>query len=163
MRPFVFAISLFLAACTGPIETRVDSSGLAASQPAIFVVDPDATGLVAGAQAKVAMALIERGYRAEPAGALNLQVTISDRPASLALQSGARTLSPSVGKKRCAKREYRLGLTLTRIADGAEIYRSSAAEFHCKLPIEDVLGNLASAALADLGAPRGSYTLKRPR
>jgi hypothetical protein len=163
MRSIILGAFFLLAACAGPIETRVDSAGMETINPATFVVSPDTSSLVANAQAKVAMALAERGYSPGQVGELNLQVTLSDRPAMLALQSGSQTLSPAAGKKRCTKREYRLGITLTRIADGAQVYRASAAEFHCKLGAEDVLGNLVEAALADLGSPRGAYVIKRPR
>jgi hypothetical protein len=132
-------------------------------QPARFAVDTGASGLVASAQALVAKLLTDKGYTADAAAELNLQVTLSDRPAALSLQNGQRILSPAAGKKTCAERDYRVGITLTRIADGAEYYRSSSAEFHCKLTMEQVLDNLVRAALSDLGAPRGSYTVKRPR
>lgn len=160
MRLFVLALSLSLAACVGPIETRVESSGETGVRPATFQ-----TGEAASADALplVTAALSGRGYRSDAAGSLSLQVTVSDRPAELALQSGDTTLSPARGKKRCAKREYRLGITLTRMSDGAAIYRGHAAEFHCKLKLAEVLPVLVESALADLGAPRGAYIVKRPR
>lgn len=155
--------ALMISACAGPIETRVDSAGLSSAAPTSFAIEPDIGGPAAGVQAKVVQMLTGRGYRVADNGALKLHVTASDRPAELALQSGAKELSPAAGKKRCAKREYRVGITLTRISDGADFYKASASEFHCKLGLDDALPTLVSAALADLGAPRGSYVLNRAR
>lgn len=157
------ASALMLGACAGPIETRVNSAGLSATAPTSFAIEPDVAGPAAGVQAKVVQTLTARGYRLADTGVLKLHVTASDRPAGLALQSGTDELSPAAGKKRCAKREYRVGITLTRISDGTDVYKSSAAEFHCKLGLDDALPTLVSAALADLGAPRGSYVLNRAR
>jgi hypothetical protein len=163
MRTAFIALTLLLTACAGPIETRVESTGLSKAAPTSFMIDPDLVGPAAGVQAKVSSLLGERGFRLADNGVLQLRVTASDRPAELALQSGAKEISPSAGKAKCAKREYRVGVTLTRISDGTDYYRASAAEFHCKLTIDEVMPTLVSAALADLGAPRGPYTLTRPR
>jgi hypothetical protein len=50
---------------------------------------------------------------------------------------------------------------LTRIADGAEQFRGSASETHCKQGLSTILPLLADKAMADLGSPRGEYVLKR--
>jgi hypothetical protein len=163
MRIAFIALTLLLAACAGPIETRVDSAGMNAAAPTNFAVDPDATGLAAGVQAKIIDGLTERGFRQADNAVLMLRVTVSDRPAAVALVSGATELLPAADKEQCAKREYRVGIVLTRISDGADYYRASAAEFHCKLTIDQVLPTLVSTAMADFGNPRGSYTLNRPR
>jgi hypothetical protein len=160
MRTLLIVSSLLLAACAGPIETRIDSSGLSLVPSATFQIDEAAS---AAAKPLVAAALAQKGFVQAAVGEYSLQVTSSDRPAELSLKNGTETLSPSAGKKRCADREYRLGLTLTRIADGAVVYRAHAAEFHCKLKLAEVLPALVSSALADLGAPRGAYIVKRPR
>lgn len=160
MRLFTLALSLSLAACVGPIETRIDSSGETGARLTSFQADEAAA---VEALPLVTAALTERGYRSDASGSLSLQVTVSDRPADLALKSGEAMLSPAKGKKRCAKREYRLGVVLTRLSDGVEIYRAHAAEFHCKLTLTEVLPVLVKSALADLGAPRGAYVVNRPR
>ena len=159
------AISLFLlvSACIGPIETRVDSRGSGGTQPISFASDPDVIGSAVDAQKLVAKALAAKGYRAADIADVSLHVTVSDRPAELSLHSGPAVIAPNSGKKRCAKREYRLGVTLTKIADGALYYQSHAAEYHCKLTVQQVLPALADAALKDIGAPRGAYIIKRPR
>jgi hypothetical protein len=160
MRSFILALAVPLAACAGPIETRIDSKGLSPFEPATFQMDADAPPLPASL---VTAVLEQRGFRTADAAALNVQVTLSDRPAILALQEGKVVISPAAQKQRCADREYRVGVTLTRIADGATIYRGTAAEFHCKQSVDQALPMLVSAAIADLGSPKGAYAVKRPR
>lgn len=163
MRLLAPTLFLLVSACIGPIETRVDSRGLGGAQPVSFAADPDVLGSIVDAQKLVAQALVAKGYRPAEMADVSLHVTLSDRPAELSLHSGPAVLAPTSGKKRCAKREYRLGVTLTKIADGSVYYQSHAAEFHCKLTVERVLPALVDAALKDIAAPRGSYTVKRPR
>ena len=163
MRLVAPLLFLLVSACIGPIETRIDSRGTVGAQPVSFAADSDVLGPAVEAQKLVAQVLADKGYRAAEIADVSLHVTLSDRPADLSLHSGPAVLAPTSGKKRCAKREYRLGITLTKIADGSLFYRSHAAEFHCKLTVEQVLPALVDAALKDLGAPRGSYTVKRPR
>lgn len=160
LTPFLF---LLVSACIVPIETRVDSRGLGGAQLVSFAADPDVLGPAADAQNLVTQALAAKGYRTAEMADASLDVTVSDRPADLSLHSGATVFAPTAGKKRCATREYRLGVTLTKIADGSLVYQSHAAEFHCKLTAQQVLPALVDAALKDIGAPRGSYTVKRPR
>ena len=163
MRLVAPLLFLLVTACIGPIETRVDSRGTAGAQPVSFAADPDVLGPAEATQKLVAQALAAKGYRTADVADVSLHVTLSDRPADLSLHSGPAVLAPTSGKMRCAKREYRLGVTLTKIADGSLYYQSHAAEFHCKLTVEQVLPALVDAALKDIGAPRGSYTVKRPR
>ncbi len=163
MRPYFLLPVLLLVACAGPIETRINSTGSSSAAPTSFSVDPDVTGPAAGVQAKVIEYLGGHNFRLADNGALKLHVTVSDRPAELALQSDSKELAATGTKAKCAEREYRVGIVLTRIADGSDFYRASAAEFHCKLTMDEVLPVLIRAALADLGAPRGGYTITRPR
>jgi hypothetical protein len=161
--PLVF---LIVSACVGPIETRVDSRGLNDKQPVAIFTDPEVSASSVDAYRRVEQALVAKGFRAssDPAKAdASLHVTLSDRPADLSLNSGSEVLAPHAGRKLCAKREYRLGLTLTKIADGAIIYKSHAAEFHCKQTVQQALPALVDAALRDIGVPRGAYIVKRPR
>ena len=163
MRLVAPLLFLLVSACIGPIETRVDSRGLSEAQLVSFAADPDVLGTAVDAQKLVSQALTTKGYRAAEMADVSLHVTVSDRSAVLSLHSGPAVLAPSSGKKRCAKREYRLGVTLTKIADGSQLYQSHAAEFHCKLAVEQVLPALVDAALKDIAAPRGNYITKRPR
>lgn len=163
MRATFFALFLSLTACAGPIETRVDSIGQAMDRPISFVANPEILGPSANAQLLVSAALVEKGFAATDLAQLSLDVTLSDRPADLSLHSGKATLATASGKKLCAKREYRLGVILTKIADGVAQYQASAAEFHCKQSVEQALPFLVTAALKDMAAPRGRYVVKRPR
>jgi hypothetical protein len=160
MRSLILALFLPLAACVGPIETRLDNAGLVGQAPATFQMDAEAPNAT---RALVQAELVQKGLSPSEAGAINVQVTMSDRLAQLSLGDGKTLLSPAAGKQSCADREYRVGVTLTRIADGTLVYRGTAAEFHCKQSVEQVLPLLIKAALTDLGAPKGAYSIKRPR
>jgi hypothetical protein len=97
-------------------------------------------------------------------GALQLEVGISARPANIGIKQPGKTLA-APGKikssRACIHQEYRLSAVLTRIADGAEQFRGSASETHCKQGLSTILPLLADKAMADLGNPRGEYVLKR--
>jgi hypothetical protein len=160
---YLLPLLLISASCAGPIETRIDSAGTNELAPATIMVDESNTSENPTARGLVITALEKKGLSVTADGKLLLQVTTSERSAALSLSNGKQVLSPSAGKKRCAKTEYRLGVALTRISDGAEIYRANAAEFHCKLALDGVLPSLVDAAMVDLGNPRGSYIVKRPR
>lgn len=162
--PLLFIASL--AACSDMVETRISSAGQAGASSANFSYDAEQpkTPELRSAYDQVLAGLDIRGYKKVEAGALNLQVSLSSRPAQLAVATGGVTLSSAKKKKAfqsCQDQEYRLLVILTQIADGTEIYRGSAAEHHCKMPIVDVLPVLVNAALADVGQPRGSYSVMR--
>jgi hypothetical protein len=161
--PLVF---LIVSACVGPIETRVDSRGLNEAQPVSILTEPDGAASNTEAHRSVEQALFAKGFRValESSNAdVSLHVTLSDRPADLSLNAGSEVLAPPSGKKRCAKREYRLGLTMIKIADGTIFYKSNAAEYHCKQTVQQALPMLVDSALKDIGNPRGAYIVKRPR
>lgn len=83
---------------------------------------------------------------------------------ALGTAAGPGSLSPAKRKKplqSCEDREYRVGVTLTRVADGALAYQGSAAEHHCNMPLAEALPGLVDAALADFGNPRGAYSVMR--
>jgi hypothetical protein len=159
------AVVLFaiLAGCAGPIETRIDSAGLTPVEPTTYAIDAAAPELANEARNLAVAALAGKGFREASPAELSLQLTVADRPAQLSLQNGTATLSSAAGRRKCADREYRVGIILTRISDGTVVHHAHAAEYHCKNPMAEVLPLLVDAALRDLGAPRGSYTVKRPR
>lgn len=108
--------------------------------------------------------MAQKGFELAKEAKLHAEITLDARDASLALGSGTEKLSVPKRRKplqRCNDREYRFGITLTRVTDGMEIYRGRAAEYHCKMTIAEALPTLVDAALADLGQPRGSYALVR--
>ena len=165
---FALGIPILLSACSSGVETRVVSAGITplAGQtytiPAAEYVSAD----LKTAQGLVQSALTSRGYRFADTAPVHLQVTLDSRDAALALgsTSGPQSLSPAKRRKplqSCADKEFRVGITLTRVADGSELYRSRVAEYHCKMPLTDALPDLVNAALADLGQPRGRYSIYR--
>ncbi len=114
----------------------------------------------------VAAGLTQKGFTLAKEAPLHLEITLDSRPASLSLgnRDGADSVSPAKRQRMlqsCQDSEYRIGLTLTRVADAAEIYKSRAAEYHCKMPVAEALPTLVKAALADFGSPRGTYAIMR--
>ncbi len=156
-----------VAACAGPIETRIDNVGQTGAVTGTYVFveteqaeSPD----LLFARKLVAERLAAKGLSASDTGTLHLEVTVSSRSAILGLKQGDQALSNPKPKKpfqNCKDSEYRIGIALTRIADGVELYRGSAAEYHCQATLDDTLPGLVDAALADMGVPKGVYVLKR--
>jgi hypothetical protein len=170
MRPchFLLLTAFALTGCTTTIETRVSNAGLGKLEKADFVLMPlekTASAELLKARSLVVAKLQTLGMSERANGALYLEVGASARPASIALLTPGKTLSSGSGKKqprKCLQLEHRLSLALTRISDGAEIYRASADESHCKLTLTETLPVLAEKALSDLGNPRGEYVTRRP-
>ncbi|MGL5836973.1 MAG: hypothetical protein ACRCY3_00565 [Sphingorhabdus sp.] len=170
LRVFATGILLtMLAACTGPIETRISNSGAGLSVPVSILIEaPSSNPVTASARQAVLTALADRGFATSEQGELQLQVGLSERDASIAVSETSKTGSKSLAgiKKRkpfqnCADREYRLTVVLTRISDGALQYRGSAAEYHCNAGLPDVLPALTKQALADIARPKGDYVITR--
>jgi hypothetical protein len=163
MRTALFVLTLLLAGCAGPVETRVTSSGLTSVPAARLAIEKDVSGAAAEAQGLIVKALADKGYQIAESGDYSLQVSVSDRPSELALHAGDAVLGAAPRRKLCAAREYRLGVTITRIADAMVTYNGHAAEYHCKQTLQQALPYLVAAAINDVGAPRGSYMVKRRR
>jgi hypothetical protein len=160
--------SVLGAGCSGNIETRVSSNGVQSPAAESYMIStvteisPD----LRSAYKLVAASMAQKGFMLAKEAPLHLEITLDARPASLSLggKDGPGSLSPAKKKKAlqsCEDREYRLGVTLTKVGDGTEIYRGRAAEYHCKVPVSEALPTLVNAALADFGSPRGSYVLTR--
>lgn len=162
-------ISLSASACSSGIETRVLSAGVSplAGQTYALAANEYESADLSIAHGLVENALTSRGFARTANAPIYLQVTVDSRDAALALGSTAGPQSLSLAKRRkplqsCTDKEFRVGITLTRVADGSEMYRSRVSEYHCKLPLADALPAMVNAALADLGTPRGRYvTLRR--
>ncbi len=170
MRYTLCALSgaMLVSACSSGVETRIDSAGLSALNVQSFsgAAAEDAPADLKQAYSLARDALISRGFTPAQDGGLLLQVTLDSRDASVAVGTSAGQANLSAAKLRkplqsCADKEFRLGLTMTRIGDGTEIYRSRVAEYHCKMPLTDALPFMVKTALADLGKPRGSYLVRR--
>ena len=167
----LLAVAFLGAGCSTNVETRVTSNGLRSPVAEAYMISTvaETSPELRTAYKLVAATMAQKGFRLVKEAALHLEITLDARPATLALggKGGAGSLSPAKDKKplqSCEDREYRLGVTLTKIRDGTEIYRGRAAEYHCKAQITEALPTLVSAALADFGSPRGSYaTLRKGR
>ncbi len=163
--PILFGLSV--AACTGPVETRINSigvNGLAGTGYSMDSSVPPSKDL-AIAQKLVNDALRKKGYTVGDSAALNLEVTLSSRPAQLSLTMNGPQPDVAAKKKRvfqsCDDVEYRLGVVLTRVSDGVVAYQATAAEYHCKETMADALPFLVDAAMADIGHPAGIYAKRR--
>jgi hypothetical protein len=161
------AITLLLTACSKSVETRVSSAGMRDFQASNFQVtvpDPSASPQLQLAYRLVIEKLAEKGMKPRDDGALQLEVGISARPANIGIKQPGKTIAtPGKAKvsRQCSNQEYRISIALTRIADGAEQFRGSASETHCKQGLSEILPFLTDKATADLGSPRGDYVLKR--
>ena len=160
--------AILIAGCSQTVETRIMSKGQSTLVAGPFSLSENKTQTaeLLAAQKLVSDALVSRGYAIAENGALHLEVSLAERPAELSLGTAVGPASLAVAKRKkplqsCKDREYRIGVALTRIADGALMYQSSAAEYHCNQTLADALPELVKAALADLGNPRGIYVVKR--
>lgn len=158
----------FVAGCSGNVETRVASNGVRSPAAEGYMISTvaETSPELRSAYRLVVAAMAEKRFPLVKEAALHLEITLDARPAMLALgqKDDAGSLSPAKKKKplqSCQDREYRLGVTMTRVRDGSEIYRGRAAEYHCKMPVAEALPTLVNAALADFGNPRGSYVITR--
>jgi hypothetical protein len=165
--PMIF-VALGATACSADIETCISNSGMNTPQHEQYMISTfaEASPDLRTAYSLVARNIAQKGFVIAKSAPLHLEITLDARDAALALGSaaGPDSLSPAKRKKplqSCQDKEYRLGITLTRVADGSEVYKSRASEYHCKMPVADALPVLVSAALADFGNPRGSYSVKR--
>lgn len=169
--PSTLALILALvatSACAPTVETRIASQGSAAMTAGTIARYDDQMVPQSEAQKQVSDALDAKGFRISDNGIYHLEVSWSARPADLALGSGTAPDDLAKAKSRigglfsgCAPTEYRLGVTLTAIADGRQDYHAIAAEYHCKTPEVAVLPALVKAAIADIGSPRGEHIEKR--
>lgn len=165
--PFIL-LALLVSACVQTIDTRVTSMGAPTATPEAFMISTtdETPEALRRAYPLVTKRMAAKGYSIAKDAPLHVQVTVDARDAALALgnSDGVSALSASKARKplqSCADKEYRVGITLTRVADGAELYRGRAAEYHCKMTLADSLPALVDAALLDLGAPRGAYIITR--
>jgi hypothetical protein len=154
--------------CSGKLETRVTSNGVQSPAAQAYMISTvaETSPELRSAYKLVAATMAQKGFPLAKEAPLHLEITLDSRPAALALggKDGPGSLSPAKQKKMlqsCEYREYRFGVTLTRVDDGSEIYRGRAAEYHCKLPVAEALPTLVDAALTDFGRPRGSYSFTR--
>lgn len=164
----LIGVSALAAGCSSIIETRVSSSGVPSPATEAYMISTvaETSPELRNAHKLVAASMASKGFTLAKEAPLHLEITLDARPAALSLggKDGPESLSPAKRKRplqSCADREYRLGVTLTKVVDGSEIYRGRAAEYHCKVEMADALPTLVSAALTDFGKPRGNYVVTR--
>ncbi|MFN3450762.1 MAG: hypothetical protein ACK4ZE_01270 [Sphingorhabdus sp.] len=164
----ITVIALGLSGCAQDVQTRVSSAGMPDAAAGAYMISTTETMSAELRQAYplVTKTLASKGYSIANEAPLHLQVTVDSRDAALSVGGAVGPTDLAAAKKQkplqsCKDKEYRFGVTLTRVADGAEIYRGRAAEYHCKMALVEALPTLVDAALADVGAPRGAYTLSR--
>lgn len=156
-----------LGGCSGPVETRIASTGPGVPDRPVLMWAEDAEGValpadLGRARAAVEAALTAQGFRFAGEASVAVTLGLSERPASLGLRSGSgadeRTLSPAKKRRlfqRCADRTLRLGVALVDRASGRLLYRGAAQEAHCRAGFADATARLARLAVADLAAPGG--------
>ncbi len=169
--PLAFLVGI-VTACSGPIQTRVDSAASPLPIGALqfhFAQTPGPTnGLLTEAQDAVSAQLVSKGWtKAADTGAL-VTVTIAERPASIAItqqqDTETHTRVPAKRQKplqRCKDVEHRLSIAVTDTATGAAIYNASASEYHCKGTLTMSLPYLVRAALKDFGEKGGKSVQTR--
>ena len=173
-RSIILIFTFMLAGCVTPIETVVSTAGLNEGVGGNFVVpDPESKrdADVEFAQAAVIRKLAASGLHNAPDAAYRLEVTFAALPADLMVRVGDTASGTPPPKRRkgprkskhCDPVDYRLGVLMSRIMDGATLYRSSAREYHCRGEQAAFIDQMVNAALADLGNPRGDYMVERPR
>lgn len=154
-----------LTACSGPIETRIDTAMpvAPASGSTYFLSVPE--GDAAPIQSRAA-ALLEPRLTAvgltrtsDPEAAKYVvSLGVADRSADFGYQSGGQVIAMPKKKRAlqsCVDREYRVTVAIMQVSDGAESYRGSAAEYHCKASLDDILPTLVDAALSGFTGQTG--------
>lgn len=168
----IVAVSAMLTACAGPIETRIDSALVAppakdatyilsAPEGAMGSVESEASRLL---ETRLGEQGFTRTTDAE-AAQYTVSLTVADRPAAMTYRAGDAALADVKPKKpfqNCEDRDFRVAIIITRVADASASYRGSAAEYHCKAKIAEVMPNLLDAALSGLnGRSSGPRIVKR--
>ena len=155
---------LILAGCSGPIETRIEthSAALLAERDSFsFGEQPgEQSETYVQAENLVREALIAKNITASDTGNILVELSLSSRPADVAISVGEKDKEHQLaGKKekkflqRCRDVEHRLSIGLLDQATGQLVYRGHAAEYHCKGTLSQSLPHLVEAALSDFGSP----------
>ena len=171
-KPVCLAAGLFaLAACSGPIQTRIDTAILHAPErgatyilampegpPAPLAVE--AARLLEGRLSALGLTRTDDAEAAHYAASLS----VSDRPADMSYAVDGAPLATS--KKRralqsCKDREIGIKLVLMRVKDAAVAYRGMAEEYHCKAKAVDVMPLLLDSALSGFSGQNGQRIVER--
>lgn len=173
VKPCLVAGSIFaLAACSGPIETRIDTAiphapvrgatyflGVPEGPPAPLAVE--AVRLLENKLAALGLTRTDDPETAHYAAALS----VSDRPAIISYAVDGGPLVKAKKRKpfqRCQDREIGIKLVLTRVKDAEIAYKGAAEEYHCKAKALDVMPILLDLALSGFSGD-GAQGLSGPR
>jgi hypothetical protein len=165
-----------LASCAPAITTQIESSSVANTPIApgnVVLILPAKIGPNAewlSARDAVLGKLAAKGFSVAEPAAYSLEVTLASRPADLALatmRDGANVVLASgngkKGAKNCVNNDYRINIALSRLSDGAMLYKGTASENHCKAPLGEVVPFLVDTAMNDFGSPKGTYAVTRKK
>lgn len=170
MRPLKYGIMVvgmgFLAACAGPIETRIDTAIAVPPAKGSTYLLSISEGPTASTQNDAAMLLdqrltsqgLTRTMDAETAQYV-VSLGLADRPADVGYSAGGEALATPKKKRAlqsCSDREYRVTIAIMQVADGMESYRGSASEYHCKANLADVMPHLMDSALSGFAGQNGA-------
>ncbi|WOE76098.1 hypothetical protein [Alterisphingorhabdus coralli] len=166
------ALVLAVSACSGPIATRI--TGQSAQQLPdqgrfALAVSPDVQLPLLDQAHQVAITnLAARGWQRSNNADYHLIVTLSERPANIGLALERDAQSEIIARPKnkrllqsCDDVEHRVTVTMLDRVHGKNVYRGSAAEFHCKAALADNLSLLVNAALEDFGRPGSERVVKR--
>ncbi len=166
----LFSISILafatLCGCTEPMPTRIENIGAINIAPDHYTLSsPEQqmpTAEYAQAEKLIVDNLLVLGFSRSDQAPLDLQISLSKRPANLSLSANNSPLAPAQSAhfhRHCVVSEYRLIVAMVRISDGETLYQSSASETHCKRPLADNIAHLVNAAMADFSQPKGRYVI----
>lgn len=156
-----FAALVLVAGCSGPIETRIVSSGDGVPGDARVAIRPyDMSAPHAdwiAARDAVAATLAGKGRAIADGSPLIMDIAVSARAATTAV-AGANGQSVSPARphrlfQSCRDKVFRLAVVVVDRASGRLLYRGSAEEYHCRARLADTLAVLSRRALADIDHP----------
>jgi hypothetical protein len=169
----VLAICL-LTGCAPAITTQIESSSATntAIVPGNVVLllpaKANPTAEWQAARDAVMAKFAAKGFGVAEPAVYTIEITLASRPADLALatkRDGANVVlangNGKKGAKGCINSDYRINITLSRVMDGAMVYKGTASENHCKASLGFVVPFLVDAAMNDFGGPKGRYTVTR--
>ena len=167
-------LALGMAGCSSGVERHVRSDGSGVAGSPALMWQPEAEGSPTNpslirAREAVSARLGEQGFHFAEQAPVMLSVGVAERPARLVLQAPGDATVAGAGQPRsglfsCRRPVLtRLSVSLTDSASGELLYKGSAEETHCRAASEELAGQLAASALADMKAPVGARIEISPR
>jgi hypothetical protein len=162
-------IALHIGGCAQPIMTRVSGVGsgvMPSARLSFLVPEPDSPVMDPTVRKALTDRLTTRGYAVVEGGDHMLDVSLSDRAATMGVRGEAAGswMSGSKAKRplqSCANRVHRLTLAVVKQATGVVVYRGQAEEHHCKGTLQESMLALVDAVVADMTKPAGTAVLTR--